>query len=63
MIREAQSKGLVVSSGPIQDVTITLVSLGEEVMKAARQIGAAQTSRKSCTRAGGDPAAEDGEGL
>ena len=57
-------KGLVVSSGPIQDVTITLVSLGEEVAKPPPDRGGTDLEEEFArTRAGGSPAAEDGEGL
>ena len=58
------AKGLVVSSGPIQDVTITLVSLGEEVPKAPPDRGGTDLEEEFArTRAGGRSTAEDGEGL
>lgn len=58
------AKGLVVSSGPIRDVTITLVSLGEEVPKAPPDRGGTDLEEEFArTRAGGSPSAEDAEGL
>ena len=57
-------KGLVVSSGPIQDVMITLVSLGEEVPKAPPDNGGTDLEEEFArTRAGGRSTVEDGEGL
>ena len=58
------AKGIVLSSGPIQDVTITLVSLGEEVVKPPPDVGGTDLEEEFArTRAGGAQASEDVDGL
>ena len=47
-------KGLVVSSGPIQDVTITLVSLGEEVAKPPPDRGRHRPRGRVCAHPRGE---------
>lgn len=58
------AKGLMVSSGPIQGVTITLVSLGEEVPKAPPDRGGTDLEEEFArTRAKGPSTAEDADGM